>query len=280
MAEETPAVRNKGLLIAAIILAVLVVVLYNWQVSRVRREGRGETFQLAVLRRNIAPGEKMEFDDFRIETIVISKEERKGGQFKKSLGDVIILRRGGTDREKLADVLGVTVNQTVRRGQYLRWHQITGHPSGRPSYAIPKGMVAFTLPLEPRMAPGTVLSVGDRITVWGMLALREKAKVLPLDSYPIMEKVPVLAIGGVANRDMSGTRGASYRREGRRTYRSVTIAVPPDMAGQLINVLSHVRGGITLVVCSPEDRPENQKPRIHPKLRELKAWDAGLPGMR
>ena len=64
MDEQTPAVRNKGLLITALVLAVLVVVIYNWHVSKVRSEAEGETVRAVRARfADLAPGDVVATND-------------------------------------------------------------------------------------------------------------------------------------------------------------------------------------------------------------------------
>ena len=82
-----------------------------------------------------------------------------------------------------------------------------------------------------------------------------------------------------------GSRGggiqSARRVGGLRTYRSITIEVTPGTAQQLDNILTHVQGAVTAVVCSPEDSgPRKGDGEIHPDLRELGALDVGalVPG--
>ena len=57
--EQAPAVQNKGLLITALVLGVLVVLLYNWHIGQVREAGIGETVTLLAPKRTLEPGEKL-----------------------------------------------------------------------------------------------------------------------------------------------------------------------------------------------------------------------------
>ena len=266
MAQEAPVVRNKGLLIAAVALGVLVIIIYNWQIRSARQAGVGETVLVVELRQNLTantPIDRKAVEIRQLET-----------HFVRSLGNVIVLEQGEQD---LKDVVGRTVNQDVQRGEYLRWHQITGHPSARTaSAAIEEGMVAYPIAVDPVRSPGTILSVGDRVTILGKLRLKKEGKYEPLQSYAIIERVPVLTIGGVARSSAVGLSRRGIGRAGMRTYRSIAVMVTPETARELDNVLTHVAGSLTVVVCSPEDPPRRgQKPRVHAGLRGLRALDVG-----
>ncbi len=52
MPEEAPQVRNKGLLLIAIILAIVVVVIYNVHVQNVRSSLQGQQIKLLQYTRN------------------------------------------------------------------------------------------------------------------------------------------------------------------------------------------------------------------------------------
>ena len=68
MAEQSPEVRNKGMLLVAFVLAALVVVIYNVQISRAREEARGETIILLRFKRNIKRGGQLDVKkDLKVE---------------------------------------------------------------------------------------------------------------------------------------------------------------------------------------------------------------------
>ena len=48
MAEQAPAIQSKRLLAVAVILGLVVVVIYNVHVDRVRKAGRGRMIELLV----------------------------------------------------------------------------------------------------------------------------------------------------------------------------------------------------------------------------------------
>jgi len=271
MAQEAPVIRNKGLLIAAVTLGVLAIIIYNWQIRSARQKGVGETVFVVELRQNLAANTEIDRKAIEIRQLET--------HFVRSLGNVIVLNDGEPD---LKNVVGRTVNQDVQRGEYLRWDQITGNPSARTaSAAIEKGMVAFPIAVDPVTSPGTILSRGDRVTILGKLRLKKDGKYSPLQSYAIIERVPVLAIGGIASRSETGLGRRRIGRAGMRTYRSIAIMGTPKTATELDNVLTHVAGSLTVVVCSPEDRGRRlEKARVHESLRGLLALEVGRGTLR
>ena len=254
MAEETPAVRNKGLLITALVLAALVVVIYNWHVAKVRSEAEGETVRLLMFSRNMEAGEPIGDGD-----LVIRKFEKR---ISTGLGDVV-------EGNEPSDFRLSVVQQPVPLGDWLRWSHIRGEQTRRASGAIRPGTESFTIAVEPRMAPGTICSVGDKVVLLGKISLGGA----PLKSYRIIEGVRVLAIGGVGTQPppVPGKR-RSVRRTGQRSYRSLTIETTPETALQLDNVLSHVQGPLRINVLSPaDDQNTSEKPRVAETLRKLTA---------
>ena len=62
MAEQAPAIQSKRLLVVALILAGVVVFIYNVHVNQVRKAGRGKMIQLLKFRRDMDSGEEEEVD--------------------------------------------------------------------------------------------------------------------------------------------------------------------------------------------------------------------------
>ena len=253
MAEQSPPVQNKTLLIVAVVVALVVVIIHNWHISQVRRAAKGETIKLLAFTRNIKAGERIDESDLKVQEV----ETR----FAEGLGDVV--------KESPGQVRGYTLNQPVQLDLFVRWSHILGDPSNRPSRGIREKMEGFTLPVDPRSAPGTILSVGDRVALIGHLAVRGgRAR-----AYRIIEGVKVLEIGGLAGRSRRVGGGARRSGEqGQRSYRSLTIEVTDQTALQLHDVLSHVQGSVRVVVLSPSESDRfGDKPEVLDALRGLGA---------
>ena len=262
MAEQAPPARNKTLLLVALLLGGLAVVIYLFHIHQVRNASRGETKYVLVFRRTIPAGDAIEEKDLAIQRIET--------QYANSLGDVVA---EGAEREvdgSRLEAVGRVVQQDVSRGQWLRWSHITGRSGKAPSYSIRKGMEAFTLAIDPRTAPGTILSVDDRVVLIGKISVKGQ----PPKSYRIIEGVRVLAIGGVAGyAEKRTSRRGGLMRRGQRSYRSLTVEVTPEIAEKLDAVLSHVQGSVRVTVLSPNSSGSTAAGdlKVHEDLQGLHA---------
>ncbi|MCD6364483.1 MAG: hypothetical protein J7M14_01275 [Planctomycetes bacterium] len=236
MAEQNPSAKSdKAGLIAALVLGVLVVVLYNVQINRIANSRRGKIVPVVVVKRSMDVGERIEPGDVELKKVDLEPEVAEG------LGGVV-------DDE--SQVIGQTLNKRIFRNRFLRWTDIAGAGAVRPSSALRKNKEAFTVSIEPRVAPGMILSVGDRVALLGKFSLKGGG----LKSYRIIQGVRVLAVGGVVGHS-GGTldRRSTLSRKGQRSYRSLTLEVSPETSTQLDNVLSFVQGPPRVVVLSPEN---------------------------
>jgi len=263
MAQETPGIANKKLLIVALVLAAVVVVLYNVQISRVRSAARGRTVRLLRLARDMQPGEKIDPKDLE----VVEVETR----IAEGLGNVIT-----ASREDMNYVKTSKITKSVRKGSWLLFEHTVNVERDNPSSRIRKGWVTHTFAIDPRQSPGEILRIGDRVNVLGMLSLKGKG----LKTYRIIENLKVLEIGGKSYHQPSErTSRRQAPDEGMRQYQKITVEVPPDVSRQLADVLTHVRGSLWLEVRNPTDAPAGRRgPQIHPDLRNIGAAPPGGEG--
>jgi len=251
MAEEAPALQNKKLILVAVLLGVAVVVLYNIHISRIRRQVEGGKVKLLRVNRDIRAGEEVTAKD--VDVVAVPEN------FADNLGAPI--------RAEERDVLPYVVNRSLQKDQYLLWSHITGGDENRPSAAISDEKVAVALELDPKLSPGDILRVGDRVNVLGYLP----AKGGGYETYRIIKGVKVHTIGGVGRSEATGSGRASGGSVGRRSYDSVTIELPPDESIKLYNVLSHVRGGrVWLELLNPGSLPSDRE-EVNPELPDLTA---------
>ena len=135
MAEETPGVRNKDMLVLAFVLgtlvasvvAGLVVVIYNFEIRRVRVETRRETVILLRFLRDMKRGEQLDVNK-DLEVQEVSK------QFQGGLGSVVVLKR----REERSSIDRTYVNRKINKGEYLMWAHISHEPKDRQSHNMTK----------------------------------------------------------------------------------------------------------------------------------------------
>lgn len=256
MAEDKPGVKNKGLLIASVVVGLIVVLLYNYQINQVRKAGRGESVEVLAFTQSRDAGERIEKGFF--------KRVRVDLDFIDGLGDVINLRDNSE-----SEIIGEKLKVRVQAGLFLRWGHIQGYQGERASATIRDGMESFTVDIDPRLAPGMMLSIGDNVALLGIVRVQGKKT----GTRRIIEPVRVLAIGGVTAKTLSG-RSIRNKPTGvaQRTFRSLVIEVMPDTAVRLNNILTHVEGPIRVDVLSPNASGwGSDKPKILQELRDLPA---------
>ena len=255
--EQAPAVQNKGLLITALVLGLLVVLVYNWHIGEVRRAGIGETVMLLAPKRSLEPGEKLDPKDLRI--------IRVETHFREGIGSNVV---SGTTPEELKDEV---LSRGVQRGRFLRWGDITGHQEQAMSEVLRKDMEAFTLKIESSESPGQMLRQGDRIVVMGTLAIGGKAP----KSFRIIEGVKVVSVGGLAVAGTAGRTRSGSSARAMRSYRSIGIQVDRDTALQLHNIVPLVIGNLRVNVLSPKDKGNKYVDPIpiNEELKDVKPID-------
>ena len=255
--QESQTVKNKGLLVTAVVLGVLVVFVYNWHISSVRDAGIGEKVKMLVFNRTMEAGEKIEMSDLEVKPVET--------HFMESIGSNVIF--GVTPKELEGEVL----SQKVQRGRFLRWDDILGHGQKSPTHLLDEGTESFQISIQPRESPGQMLRVGDRIVLLGVLAPPGKK----VSTYRIIEGVKVVSIGGMAASPTTGRNKPGERRYGSimRSYRTIGIQVTPETATELNNVLTHLLRDLRIDVMAHKDKKKfvEKKIEVTPELRGLQA---------
>lgn len=229
-AEETPGVRNKGLLVVAAVLGVVVVIIYNVHIQNVRDASKGQTVALLQYARDLEQGETIVRKD--IELVQVPKES------VLPLGNVV-------PKKELDFAVGSDVNQNVKKGQWVLWGHVTeGGPRGS-TLQPQKGYIGLSIEVDPKTVPGQLLWVGSRVNIDAMLPTRGRAP----SAQRVIEAVRILAVGGRVYTQEAGSSG----RRAASTYRSVTIEVKKDVSLQLQNVLSHKSGSVTLELRNSQE---------------------------
>jgi len=245
-----PVVRNWRLLLVACVLGLVVVLIYNFHISRLKSAGKGEQTTVYKYTRDMKPGEKITLKD--LEAASIPKEYAEG------LGRLIT--KGELDYAAINKV-----NRHVSNGDWVLWGHVTPTDIDKPSGQLDIGMVAVTIGIDPHTSLGRILRVGDRVNVIGMLSVKGQK----VRAYRIIKALKVLAIGGLGLPDSPAhsRRGASER--GARTYRSITVEMRPEVSLQWANVRSYVRGMVYVELCSKHDRLPDEAGMIDPALGGL-----------
>ena len=113
-------------------------------------------------------------------------------------------------------------------------------------------------------------ALGDGLTTVAKRLESESLSHAPEeDIHTLVERLLQEEVGPVAGKLQTGRSRNDQVSTGFRLWGIET-------ARELDNVLTHVTGSLTVVVCSPEDPPgHGQKPRVHAALRGLRALDVG-----
>jgi len=247
--EQAPPIHNTRLLIIAIVLAVIVVAIYNLQLSRIRKAATEQTVKLLMFKTDLSPGRQIEARDFA--GVPITEEAAKG------LTNVVTAEKEGY-------IVGNRVTREVRAGKWVQWDDVVNLDIKPPSSAITTKMVTYDLPVD--RVPGNLLRVGDRINVLGMISLPNA----PLKAYRIIEDLKVLTIGGQGMETSIGS-ARPVSSEGLRSYRTITVEVSKPSSLELANALSHVQGSVWIELRNPEDSPPAGAGQVAQELRSLPA---------
>ncbi len=219
MVEETsdvskaPSVSNKKLLITALVLAAVVVLLYNFHMRSVRKASRGETVQLLRFVRDMRADERIERKDLEVVELEL--------EYAKGLGNYLT-------RDKLSYAVSSTLNQPIRKGRWLLFDHTIVKEESNPSARIKLRMVKYSFPIDSEQSPVEMLREGDRVNVLGMFTVGRN----PLQAYRVIENVKVMEVP---------------------SKRKVTLEVTPEVAKQLANIRTHARGSLWVEVRNPTE---------------------------
>ena len=262
MAEEAPKVQNKGLLLVAVALGAVVVVIYNFHITAVRNEGKGQSIRLLRLTTSKNPGDELKEKDLEAVPIQVSDAKR--------LGNIV-------EADSTGFTMGRTVRQKLNQGQWLLWEHLEGTPSSSVLTQVPKGKIVLTMEVSQKFSPGPMLEPGGRVHICGTLSLPGKGP----KHYRIMENVKVLATGTNLI-PQAGDPTVPRDRTVIRSYRTIAIMIDEKASLQLMNIMSRLPEVIVEVV-SPKSVPSldiNAAEKINPELTSLaETAVTGRPGM-
>ncbi len=250
MAEVAPDIQNKKLLVIAIVLALVVVVVYNLHVSSIRTSAVGEMVELLTLTHNMQAGEVITAKDIKKIEIGQQVVKRLGSYYPADEYDFVIS--------------GNVLNQPVVKDQILMgYHIISGALKSRNFTA---GKVQVALKIDPTLALGQVLRVGDFVNVLAFLSVDGG----PSQAWRVIEGVRVVAIGGVGRQDDPAPKSRrSSKPQGMRSFRSITIDVDKDQSLTLANVISHARGGQVWLELRDTPEAKDVTGEVNTKLDSL-----------
>ena len=249
MAEETQGIKNKGLLLAAIAVGVVVVIIYNVHIERARRLAEGDRVEVLRYTRDIRAGEVLKPRDLKIDEV--------DADTAKSID-------GWARRRQMDSMLTMTLRQDVRANQPALMGHVVGGLNDRPAELVTPGMVGKTLELDSTTSPGTICRIGDRVNI---TAIFEVDPGRP-QAYRVVSDVKVLSIGGMGPTDPS-VQDSRRARSNSRTYRSIMIEVSPDVSLLLDNLQTRLIGDWGVEIRNPADPDRTRPGEISALLRDF-----------
>jgi hypothetical protein len=232
MAKETPpVVQNSKMLVLSLGLALLVVVLYNVQINKIRTESKGTTERLWQYKIEKKAGDTISAQD-DVVAVEVNSDIAKGFKNIKRVEEITDSPIG----QKLSH--GVAAGDWVMRDDY-------GTPSSTES-AIPAGQGYIAIPIDPNYSPGKMLHLGALVNVLGEVQVRPGQ----FKTVRLIDGLVVKSIGGNSVTDF-----ARPGEESSKQYRDIGSSLPRDMVAQWYNVLSYVKGGrVILELRNPRDQ--------------------------
>lgn len=250
MAEEAPVVQNWKLLTVSAVLGVVVAVLHNVHMQQIRKAERGDMVTVLQVTKDLQPGEPIKGEYLLKKPVPKSVADNMGNPMFAEAYDWAITQN---------------VNSMVRKDSFLTYANVTKETDkARPLNTLSAGMVAVTVPVDPRLAPQQLLRLNDHVDIMGVFTIDKTS------NFMIIEGVRVIEIGGHVAKDSSAR---SPGDEGWSSFRSISIEVGPNVGIQLRNVLSHATS-VSLQGRNPNDEfPAN--PQISPQVKKLADSAAG-----
>ena len=258
MAEQTPGVKNKKLLLVALGMGILVVLIYNLHIGQVRQAGKGQQVLLVRFRHDLKKGSMLKDNNVKLEPVPAALAE--------GLGSVVVLKQS----KEFGQYRTRALTEDVEMNQYLRIDHLEGTARDAPSNRIEPNKEVFTLVFDPMFSPGEILRPGGRVNILG------KFEEFPGKNkyYRIIEAVRVHTVGGKSlSEPVSIGRGSTFSGETARSYRAVGIEVMVDDTLKLAR-LTEGRMIIVTVLNPKSDLPPNAG-RIDPDFEKL-AREKGL----
>ena len=266
MAESPQSVKNKGLLITAACLAVIIAVLYNVQMYQVRKSFETKKLEYIQVTRDLDIGNEITRADLEIVEI--------DETVKAAIGNAV-------DAKNMDYVLNKPLVSRVRKGEFLRWPNIQSFDSGdNASYLQSDDYTTFALAIDPELSLGDVVQRGDRVDIYATVNV--PASAAP-DGKPIfatklvLEAVRVVTVGGTSGARDGDASTRPGRSQGLRSWRTLSVEVKRIEMAHLINLKDYVRGSWVVSLRRRDMSTPPEQGTIHDEsLRRLKPF-AGPP---
>ena len=240
MPEEAPAVQNWRLLIVACVLGLVVMVVYNLHINKVRRGLEKEKVTAFRYDQDLDAGE------------TVADEHLVMVQIPKSFADSIGRLLEEDAKDSLA--VGQKIRRNVSKDDFVMSGHFTSAQNPGEAENLHEDMVQITIPVDSKRTPGRVLRIGNHVNILGMLPTKEGTYKI----YRIIEWLKVVAIGGQTDRRDASGGGLSNAERGVRTYNSITVEIlrDPDVSLQWGNLQTYLRGPAIIEICPSRFPPK------------------------
>jgi hypothetical protein len=229
MAKETPVVQNSKMLALSLGLALLVVVLYNVQINKIRTEAKGTTVLMLQYKMNKHAGDTISDRD-DLQAAEVDEKLAKG------------LKNVKTDDDRNT-VVGHRLAHGVAAGDWVMRDDLADQVER--SIIVPPHEGMVTVPIDPTYSPGRMLHLGDRVNLLGEV----QATPGHYKTMRLIDGLIVRSIGGKSVTDF-----AKPGEDSSSSYREIGISLPRDMIPKWYNVLSYVKGGRVIIeLRNPSD---------------------------
>ena len=251
MAEQTPAVQNKGMLIVAAVLGIGVVLIYNWQIEAIRKEGRGEQVYIMRFEKDMVPGQKLDVDkDLAMEAVPEKLADR--------LADVVAVK----NKEGLRAFKDLPVNKRIYKGVFLTSSMLsTDQKMTRLRLNNPQDLAVAVSVKEQGI--GDVLQPGSYVNLVANIPDRS-GKLTPMR---VLKRVFVLAVGGRGIRSEASPMASA--EEGSASYRTLTIEVSDETSLDLKKVQGVIGGPMEVEGLSESVSTVPGEGKIPPEVMDI-----------
>jgi Flp pilus assembly protein CpaB len=232
--------------------ALVAVILVNAYIEYVRRQVEQASFNVYVLTRSLAPGDRLKERDVR--KVAVPKS------FENNLRELHLMNDDEV-QVKLGE--GTPVERAASQGDLLRWEVYTA-PDGPAPVEISKGKRLVSLPVNSRTVPGS-LRPGMFVDIE---AAFNRGGAVP-EVLPVMERVKVKAVGTHTVGEEASAAPGRTRSLG--SFRAITIEVSPAEATDLSMIERVAVGDFELHLHNPDDNTAPKIPNggINPDVLDL-----------
>ncbi|MFP4354602.1 MAG: SAF domain-containing protein [Phycisphaerae bacterium] len=268
MAESSNPIRNKGLLIAAAIVGVIVAVLYNIQIYQVRKSFQAEKVELIKVNRPLEAGEEILEADLEIVELDASVKDAVGDVMTADQKTFVLLQR---------------IARPIRKGEWLRWSHIQELDRDSPSSQLEsEGFTTFPITIDQDLSLGDVVTKGDLVDVYARVFVPadvSQSGKSELKIFRVLEGVRVVNVGGYSGEQENPDRpGRSRQVSGLRRWDQINVQVRREHYDRLMVIQDYVRGSWQVGLLRRDRRqPDNAGLVTDKTLLKLQPRLGGMP---